>query len=180
MSGVIGIQICNEADSNAPGMYKAYDEIQAIISDIDGSIPLYISDGWDLREAVRYVGRKNSVASGNRCPLVIDRHMYWCFSPSDKDKRPQDIIDSVPANLAELDCARGSVVDQGAVEVVVGEYSCVMAEESWAKVNILDGRSALAKEFGEAQSLTYQQYTGGCFFWTLKMVSRNFITSYSS
>ena len=46
LEGVIGLQVCNEAEYNAPGMYAWYDSVIAQISSIDPSIPLYISDGW--------------------------------------------------------------------------------------------------------------------------------------
>ena len=44
---IIGLQLCNEAISNAPGMYSWYDSTITAISNVDQSIPIYISDGWN-------------------------------------------------------------------------------------------------------------------------------------
>ena len=43
LTGVVGIQLCNEAVHNANGMYQWYDLAIKAIGRIDESIPLYIS-----------------------------------------------------------------------------------------------------------------------------------------
>lgn len=165
----IGLQLCNEADYNAPGMYAWYDLVVANISRIDASIPLYISDGWDLTRCVKYAQGKNNwqptTAATN--PIVIDTHLYWAFSDANKAMSPQQIIADVPKKLSELDGQDGSVVDRGGVQVCVGEYSCVMDGSSWAKTT--DDRGQLVKQFGNAECAKYQQRSGGSFFWTFKM-----------
>lgn len=168
LDGVVGIQLCNEAHWEAPNMYAWYDRCIAAISAIDPSIPVYISDAWHLKKALDYVAKKNSVASMTP-PVVVDTHLYWAFTDADKAKTPQTIIGEASNKLSGLDGKEGSVVDRGAVQVVVGEYSCVLTEDSWAKRGGTK-KAELVKQFGQAQSTRYQQRSGGSYFWTYKMV----------
>jgi len=168
LDGVVGIQLCNEANWEAPNMYAWYDTCIAAISAIDPSIPVYISDAWNLKKALDYVAKKNSAASMTP-PVVVDTHLYWAFTDADKAKTPQTIIGEASNRLSNLDGKEGSVIDCGAVQVVVGEYSCVLTEDSWAKRGGTE-KAELVKQFGQAQSTRYQQRGGGSYFWTYKMV----------
>ncbi|KAF1843103.1 glycoside hydrolase family 5 protein [Cucurbitaria berberidis CBS 394.84] len=168
-SEIAGIQLVNEALWEAEGMYEWYDECIDAISDIDASIPIFISDGWNFRKAIDYTLQKNSVnVDQPTSPVVIDTHYYWAFTDDDKKKSPQQVIWEVHTKLAELDGKEGSVLDRGAVQVIVGEYSCVLTEDSWAKSGGTP-KEELVEQFGEAQSKRYQQRAGGSFFWTYKM-----------
>ncbi|KAF2230973.1 glycoside hydrolase family 5 protein [Viridothelium virens] len=167
LSNVVGLQFCNEANYSAPGLYTFYDDAIATISRIDENLPLYISDGWDLSMALSYANSKNTRSSGAN-PIIVDTHKYWAFSDADKTKSPQQIIHEVQGQLSELVGREGSVCEHRAGQVVVGEYSCVLTEESWAKAADSD-RTALAIAFGQAQSRRWQEKAGGSFFWTWKM-----------
>lgn len=175
MDGVIGIQLCNEADGDAPGMYEWYGKVIAEIGSIDNTMPLYISDAWNLGQAAGYSNGRNSLRAGMTNPIVIDTHLYWAFSDDDKRKAPQQIIQEVPGKLSGLDGHDGNVVDHGAAQAVVGEYSCVLTEDSWAKA--AGEKDRLVVEFGQAQSHTYQHRAGGSFFWTYRMVSSTSVPS---
>jgi aryl-phospho-beta-D-glucosidase BglC (GH1 family) len=168
-SDIVGIQLANEAEWDAPGMYEWYDQCIAAISAIDPAIPVIISDGWNLNKAIEYSLRKNSLdAQGPTAPIVIDTHYYWAFTDEDKKKSPQEVTSEVPTKLQELDGKEGSVVDRGAVQVIVGEYSCVLTEDSWAKCNGTSKEECVAN-FGHAESKRWQDRAGGSFFWTWKM-----------
>ena len=166
---MIGIQLCNEAEWNAKGMYGWYDNVAREVAGIDASVPLYISDAWNLSEATKYCNGKNTLRAGQSNPIVIDTHLYWTFSEDDKQKSPRQIIDEVPTKLRALDGHDGSVVDHGAAQVVIGEYSCVLSEPTWSKKGG-EQKDDLVRAFGQAQSQRYQQRAGGSFFWTYKMV----------
>lgn len=167
---VIGLQLCNEATCNAPGLYPFYDRCLAAISQIDPSIPVYISDAWDLKRVLEYARSHNSLHNINSNPVIVDTHDYWCFSSEDKAKSPQQLIADVPNKLSALDGMTGSVCDHGAAQAIVGEYSCVIDQASWHKANGAS-RDAILRQFGRAQNETWQKHAGGSFFWTLKMVS---------
>ncbi|TKA81583.1 hypothetical protein B0A49_00355 [Cryomyces minteri] len=168
MDGVVGLQLCNEAEYDAIGMYAWYDSVIGQIAKIDDTLPLYISDAWNLGQALSYTNGKNRLINGAANPIIIDTHLYWAFTDADKAKTPQQIISEVSAKLSELDGKDGSVVDHGAAQVIVGEYSCVLTEDSWTKANGAD-KSQLVVGFGQAQSQRYQQRAGGSYFWTYKM-----------
>lgn len=166
-SGIAGIQLVNEAEWNALGMYEWYDECIAAISRYDSSVPVMISDGWNLNQAVDWSLRKNSVSTSSN-PVVISAHYYWAFTDEDKRKSPQQIIGEVWTKLDVLNDREGSVADHGSVQVIVGEYSCVLTEDSWANSGGVP-KEELVKQFGQTQSQRWQQRAGGSFFWTWKM-----------
>lgn len=169
MDGVVGVQVCNEAEWDAKGMYRWYDDTIAQISGIDSTLPIYISDAWNLGKAVGYSNSKNSLKAGrNANPIVIDTHLYWAFSDDDKRKNPSQIIREASGKLSELDGHDGAVTDHGAVGVVIGEYSCVLTEDSWGKAAGHE-KEGLVQQFGQAQSQRYQSRSGGSFFWTYRM-----------
>lgn len=172
----IGLQIVNEAEWGAPGMFEWYDKMISAISAIDSSIPLYISDAWDLPTAISYVKTRNKATvdstAHSSCPVVIDTHLYFCFV--DDDKSPQQIIASIPEQLNELDGEDGSVVDRGAAQVVVGEWACVMSEASWKRMGASTAPTTtdaktLKSQFGNAQCQRWCEKAGGSYFWTLRM-----------
>ncbi|KAI4651835.1 hypothetical protein J4E93_002031 [Alternaria ventricosa] len=165
---IAGLQLVNEAEWESERMYEWYDECIAAVSAIDPGIPIIISDGWHLEKAVDWTLQKNSIYSHPQCPVVIDTHYYWAFTDEDKAKTPQQITEEAGTKLGQLDGKEGSVHDRGAVQVIVGEYSCVMTEDSWAKGGGVP-KEELVQQFGQAQSRRYQQRAGGSFFWTWKM-----------
>lgn len=166
---IVGIQLVNEAEWESHRMYEWYNEAIAAVSAIDPSIPVIISDGWNLDRAVDYSLQTNSVyAEHPTTPVIVDTHFYWAFTDSDKQKSPQQIIQEVGTKLGQLDGKEGSVIDRGAVQTIVGEYSCVLTEDSWAKSDGVP-KEELVKKFGIAQSQRYQQRAGGSYFWTWKM-----------
>jgi hypothetical protein len=168
-SEIAGIQLVNEAEWDAPGMYEWYDECIAAISAIDPTVPIIISDGWNLNRAVDWSRGKNTVnISQPTNPIIVDTHYYWAFTDEDKKKSPQEVTAEVATKLTELDGKAGSVVDRGGVQIIVGEYSCVLVEESWNKCDSTS-REEWVRHFGHAQSTRWQQRSGGSFFWTWKM-----------
>lgn len=167
MENVAAIQIINEAEWDAKGMYDWYSKVLDEVAKIDPTMPIYISDAWDLNRAASWSQARNSIRS-NTNPVVIDTHLYWAFSNDDKRKSPQQITNEVRGKLSALDGKDGSVIDHGAAQAVVGEYSCVLTEDSWAKSQGTP-KEQLVREFGNAESQRFQQRAGGSFFWTYRM-----------
>nr|POE88352.1 glucan 1,3-beta-glucosidase 3 [Quercus suber] len=167
MDGVAGLQIINEADWDAKGMYDWYGSVIEEITKVDDCLPIYISDGWDLGKALSWIQGLNKVTS-RTAPVIIDTHLYWCFSDADKQKSPQQIADEVQHKLGALDGKDGSVIDRGAAQAIVGEYSCVLSEDAWKKGGG-NPKDDLVRLFGQAESHRYQQRAGGSFFWTYRM-----------
>jgi len=169
LDGVVGIQLCNEAVTGAPGMYQWYDSVISAIAQVDPSIPVYISDAWDLNTALNYVDGKNRTTNINTWnPTVVDTHKYYTFSDADKAQSPQQIIARIPGELNELTGKEGDVFTHGAAQLIVGEYSCVLDGQTWSRVSPAD-KPGLVQQFGRAQSQRWQQKAGGSYFWTYKM-----------
>ena len=171
MKGVVGIQIINEAEWDCKGMYDWYDWYDKVVfelSRIDPGMPIYISDAWDLNRAVKWSQGQNNLRNLRLNPIVVDTHLYWCFNEGDQQKSPQQIVDDAQQRLCELDGRDENVVERGAAQVVVGEYSCVLAESSWSRSGG-KAREDFIREFGRAQSHRHMQRTGGSFFWTYRM-----------
>lgn len=167
--GVVGVQVVNEAvwGAGRRGMYKWYERVLEDIAEIDGDgdMIVYVSDAWDLEGCLEWV-QKRKGKDGN--PVVVDTHRYYTFTERDKRERPGEIIQRVKGELGEVKQREGRVVDRGEAQVVVGEWSCVMSEETWARVPAAE-REAYTREFGLAQSRQWQERAGGAFFWTMKM-----------
>lgn len=168
LPGVAGVQVVNEAEGGARGMFEWYEQVLAELARVDPTMPVYVSDAWDLGRALDWSQTKNSLRGAPGNPVVVDTHLYWAFSDADKQKTPRQITAEVQGKLGELDGKDGSVVDRGAAQAVVGEYSCVLTEDSWAKAGG-SGKEELVREFGNAESRRFQQRAGGSFFWTYRM-----------
>ena len=107
-------------------MYEWYDRVLKSINAENPSLPIYISDAWDLSTALKYAAKANAQ---NMNPVIVDTHKYFCFSDADKQSSPQQIIDKV--DIPEI--------QQGQTgSLIVGEYSCVVSNiflvEHYARV----------------------------------------------
>lgn len=174
MDGVIGVQVVNEACWGAGGkrMYGWYEEVTGRIAEVDEGLPVYVSDAWDLDGCLRWVGKLGGIqgiAKGRipTNPVVVDAHRYYTFTERDRAQSPREIITRVSGELGELRGKEGSLVSRGEAQVVTGEWSCVMDEQTWAKAEP-EEREELTRQFGQAQSKRWQK-AGGSYFWTMKM-----------
>lgn len=166
IKGSVGIELCNEADWGAKGMYGWYSDVVSATSRIDSSIPLYISDAWDLSTATAWCRKVNTRGTEN--PIGIDTHCYYTFTDKDKSQSPQDIIERVRGELNELQTGPGTITEKGAAQAIVGEWSCCMTEDSWAKAGGTQ-KDDLVRQFGKAETEQWRRKAGGAFFWTAKM-----------
>ena len=167
VQGCVGIQLCNEAVWGANGMYGWYMEVARSIASIDTSVPLYISDAWDLSTALTWVAKTNATVPGVN-PMIVDTHKYYTFSEEDRAQSPQQIISRIPNELGEVQAKCGNVVDNGAVQVIIGEWSCVLDGNTWGRSEGGD-QNDLIQQFGKAQQSQWRQKSSGAFFWTAKM-----------
>ena len=112
LNGVVGLQLCNEAGWDSPGMYKFYDAALKRISRVDNSLPVYVSDGWELERALRYSMEKNNVKDPQSNPVIVDTHKYYTFAEKDTSRGPQELISQVSTELLELSQYTGNVFDK--------------------------------------------------------------------
>ena len=173
MDGVVGVQVVNEAcwGAGGRGMYEWYEEVIGKIAEVDGDMPVYVSDAWDLEGCLKWASGRTVIGGKKtypRNPVVVDAHRYYTFTEKDHRQSPQEIIARVPGELGELKGKEGSLVTRGEAQVIIGEWSCVMSEETWAKVKP-EEKQGLTRQFGQAQSKQWQEKAGGSYFWTMKM-----------
>lgn len=171
--GVVGIQIVNEAcwGAGKRGMYGWYEEVIARIADVDGDIPVYVSDAWDLEGCLRWVNERRVIRGEEeypRNPVVVDAHRYYTFAEKYRSQTPQEIIARIPGELGQLKGKEGSLVSRGEAQVIIGEWSCVMDERTWKRVKP-EEKEEYTRQFGQAQSRKWQEKAGGSYFWTMKM-----------
>ncbi|EXJ95904.1 hypothetical protein A1O1_01029 [Capronia coronata CBS 617.96] len=183
-AGVMGIQVCNESIIDPPGMYEWYNEVIQRMSAIDPTLPIYLSDGWDLGRAVRFTRAYNNTdtntATGHKCPVVVDCHKYWTFDEKDTSRSAGEIIEQIKTQeLHELEDPNltGDVfAHQAAVGVYIGEYSMALAPQTWDRSGAGAGtdpngtvKDNLMRQFGNEQSRKWQHRATGSAFWTFKM-----------
>jgi aryl-phospho-beta-D-glucosidase BglC (GH1 family) len=123
MHGVLGLQIVNESVYDAKGMYEFYSQAIDIIGSVDESIPIYISDGWDLPRCLQWTSSRDPYRN-RRNPVVIDTHRYFTFSDKDRASSPQDIIGRIPSELGEVN--PGELCNKGETQVIVGEWYLIV------------------------------------------------------
>ena len=121
----MGIQLCNEACWGAGdrGMWAWYKDVVRVIGEVDASVRLWIGDAWDLQGAMGWCGviisYTEEKGKGNPVGVAVPR--CFTFTEEDKEQSPREIIERVGWEFGDVQAADGSVVDKGAVQVLVGE-----------------------------------------------------------
>lgn len=158
---IVGLQIVNESefDNTAASQKHYYTKAVKHIRNIDSEIPIVISDGWWPDQWVKWVVENEQDLKNQSVGIVIDHHVYRCFSDADKKKAPEQIIKDLNGDLlTNL---------SGQADVMVGEYSCVLDGDSWNKAG--GDRNELVKQYGnELSKLFYQRAGAGSYFWTFR------------
>lgn len=158
---LVGIQIVNESefDNTAASQKHYYTKAVKHIRKINKEIPIVISDGWWADQWVKWVTENEQDLKNQSVGVVIDDHVYRCFSDSDKAKSPEQIIKDLDGDLlTNL---------SGEADIIVGEYSCVLDGASWDKAG--GDRNQLVKQYGnELSRLFFQRARAGSYFWTFK------------
>lgn len=163
---VVGIQIVNEAEfcDDPKSRERYYSAGISAIRKEDPSVPIVLSDGWWPNQWVEWTQK----VQGSGClGVVVDTHCYRCFSADDKQKLPRQIIDDLPRDFLTNLTENGDGVD-----IMCGEYSCVLDGDSWNKDGAQNQRDELVVEFGQKQLAEFHaKAKAGSYFWTFKFQS---------
>ncbi|QLG70433.1 hypothetical protein HG535_0A03720 [Zygotorulaspora mrakii] len=152
---IIGLQIVNEAafDNDAKKQKKYYSRAVKSVKSIDESLPVVISDGWWPQQWSDWLEKEKLDTS-----VVIDSHVYRCFSDDDKSKNADSICKDIPNSIN---------FPRDKADYVVGEFSCVLDGETWSKTK--ETRDECVKKFGNSEIKQFSQVASwGWFFWTLQ------------
>lgn len=165
VDNVCGIQVVNEApyEHDLSKQKSFYRKAITKIREVNKDIPIVISDGWDLNRWVEFVAKEEERVGSAKDPqtigVVIDTHVYRCFSDADKAKAPDQLISE----------ASGCVQKHDNADVLVGEYSCVLDGSTWGRLPSGVSREAKACEYGQRQFQCFAQNArAGSYFWTYK------------
>ncbi|KAI3404560.2 EXG3 [Candida oxycetoniae] len=164
---IAGIQVDNEAGFANPAK-KQETYYAACISEIrknNKQVPVIISDGWWPDQWVKWV--QDEQGDDGYIGVVIDDHVYRCFSDADKAKSPQQIIDDLNGDVLTNLTDNGSGAD-----LMVGEWSCVLDTQSWEKAGG-SNRDDEVKKYGQTQCKLFNERACGSYFWTFKFQSGN-------
>ncbi|SCU78524.1 LANO_0A03224g1_1 [Lachancea nothofagi CBS 11611] len=152
---VIGLQVINEAafSNSAKDEKKFYAKVIQAVQSIDDSLPVVISDGWWPAQWADWLEENKFTNS-----VVIDSHVYRCFSDSDKKKNAAQITDELPQSVN---------FSNDKADYMVGEFSCVLDGNTWEKTK--ENRDECVSKFGQKQTQVFQDKASwGWFFWTFK------------
>ncbi|CDK28504.1 unnamed protein product [Kuraishia capsulata CBS 1993] len=154
---ISGLQIVNETEFDNEAKYQKLYYSNAInaIREHNGTVPIVISDGWWPDQWVKWISSNSS--KGN-LGVVIDAHVYRCFSDDDKSKSADRIIDDLEGSVLTNLSAKA--------DIMVGEFSCVLDGQTWDKTS--GDRNELVKRYGKRQIELFRQRTCGYYFWSYK------------
>ena len=156
---IVGIELLNEPHPPSDNvLQKWYTEAICAVRSLNLSIPIYISDCWHLDAYAEFISHHAS--SG---PLVLDHHLYRCFTSSDIHTSVQDLSRSLSDPSASFPQALARAVEKigrAGAGVVIGEWSAALNPGS------LGGVPNEQMEFVKAQLSLYERLCAGWFFWT--------------
>lgn len=157
---ISGFQIVNEAcfDNEAKHQKRYYfDAINTIRSSGWMDIPIVISDGWWADQWIQILDKASNGDIGS-LGVIIDDHIYRCFSDEDKSKDVNKIVGELQSNVL--------VGLSKPTDFIIGEYSCVLDGQTWDKSNV--DRNQKVVEYGQTQSKLFKERSMGSYFWTFK------------
>lgn len=152
---VIGLQLVNESvfDNKADGQKNYYSRGTHALNQIDPGLPVIISDGWWPDQWADWLGQENLASS-----VVVDSHVYRCYSEEDKSKNAYQIINDLPGSIRW---------PKDRADFMVGEFSCVLDGKTWDKTS--GSRDEIVVQYGQTQTRAFADVASwGWFFWTLQ------------
>lgn len=164
---VVGLELLNEPE-NSSGLESFYNKA---ISSIRSSkvpevkqLPLYLGDGWATDHYATYVGEHSSAGS----PLVLDHHVYRCFTPGDQNTPAEAHAQKMDPNSNGPTSQWFSGVSRKAHgSIIIGEWSGALNPRSFELSQIqskLEARTLWTK----AEWHAFERHTAGYYYWTLK------------
>lgn len=158
---VVGLEVLNEP-KNSGSLQGFYEDAVKAIRKQGGDaagLPLYLGDSWDLSHYSGWVAKQAN--AGNF--LVVDHHLYRCFTKEDHSKSAGDHAGRVSPNGPDHKMLAGASSSLGG-SLVIGEWSSALNPGS------LQGQSQddAQRAWGHAQITAYNDLVGGSFYWTLK------------
>lgn len=160
---VVGLEILNEP-KNSGRLQGFYEEAIGAIRGSGGAasdLPLYLGDSWDLNHYSQWASSQSN--AGNF--LVVDHHLYRCFTKEDHSTSASEHARRVHPrhNGPTCNMLSGASSKLGG-SLIIGEWSSALNPGS------LQGQSEqdAQRDWGHSQLSAYTTHLGGNFYWTLK------------
>lgn len=155
---VVGLEILNEP-KNDSRLQSWYDSQLKEVRGVAGpDFPVYLSDGWDTAHYTDWDGSREDF-------VVIDHHLYRCFTDADKQKTGTQHADEL-CHVQAQEFQRWATQAKG--RLVVGEWSAGL-DDSVCLPNASDGeRDAQKRAWVNGQLDLFDNVLAGYWFWTLK------------
>lgn len=167
LSNIIGIELLNEPQpgSNNDALQKWYVQTIRGLRDVDAGIPVYIGDAWMTDQCAGFL-------SSNSCSglpfLVIDHHLYRCFTSGDiSTSSAQHTSNLLNPNdgTTQMFARVSQQLENTGHALVVGEWSGALNPGS---LHDAGDEVRAREEYVKAQLALYERYCAGYFFWTYK------------
>lgn len=153
---VAGIQLLNEPQNHGslPGWYAS--TIDAM-NKIAPGLPLYIHDAWSTQQYADF-------ANGRREFVVVDHHLYRCFTQDDQhfsgDEHASNLLQNFSGTLAHFsNSCRGNLV--------VAEFSAALNPAS-LRSGEAGEQDRQRRVFARAELDIYERHCAGWYFWCYK------------
>ncbi|TFK51862.1 glycoside hydrolase [Heliocybe sulcata] len=177
LPNIVGIELLNEPqpDSHDDALRRWYTDTILSVRDAAPQMPVYISDCWRTDEYGGFVAAL-SKAPQRLDGVVLDHHLYRCFTGEDVNTRAEaharalvDANAGTPSMFARvvqnLQSAGGAMV--------VGEFSGALNPNSLAHLGGGPAEMKARKAYLKAEIELFERYCAGWFFWTYKKESRD-------
>lgn len=166
LPNIVGIEVLNEpAPPSDTSLQKFYDKAIETLAEVDPSIPVYLGECWKPDAYADWVVKKRRSLHPQQM-LVLDHHLYRCFTSQDIQKSVAEHTSSLTDEGAETPKTFARVSEKlrkvGA-DLVVGEWSAALNPGS------LNGAAYdEQRKYAEAQLALFEKYCAGSYFWTYK------------
>ncbi|KAF5339671.1 hypothetical protein D9757_014856 [Collybiopsis confluens] len=163
---VVGLELLNEPKNNNRLMGWYNEAIGAIHRGLGPSdLPIYISDAWDTNWYSKYVNEHSNLDTF----IVLDHHLYRCFTPEDQRKSASQHTGEVhPSNNGPSASMISNASNTTQGSIIVGEWSAALNPSSLSSYPDDPSKRSAQRDWGHAQWECFDTFCGGWFFWTLK------------
>jgi len=164
----VGIELLNEPapGHNSEALKRWYSDAIRSLRTINPRVPIVISDSW---QTDNYAGYLSHNAESLPYPhLVLDHHLYRCFTQEDIDVLAYDHAGrlwDLNGNVRQTFARVTDKLESAGCDMIVGEWSGALNPKS---LDSLPNHDHARSQFIQAQVDLYEQYCAGNFFWTYK------------
>lgn len=164
---VVGLSLMNEPDNNdrVQGWYEStITSIRGALADAAGQgpppsqFPIYIDDARDPNWYSKLVGKREDF-------VVMDRHVYRCFTQQDKEKSGEQQAEDIRGHTKE-DLKKWHQNAHGSL--IIGEWSAGLDPKGMPHGANAGEQDRQRRVFVQAQREVYSETIPGNFFWTYK------------